>query len=322
MAGMIRDIQCGMDVARMAELGRFDKEFLAYGFLGVEGHERYYYISGDGGSVYKMAAEKLLAQQWVTPVTQLLWRRTVPSGMDQTFNQETKVALAKKIQTSYTEYLLEAMQQLNELPADDRALELLRTLQHHLEGTFDRDKLNYFQALLQQTRIARKITAVQYEDLCHWLEKIFRQMENDLIVEEQYERIFGGFCYQTSAGCWAIYINAEPVHVYETWEKHVQAGEYVFPIFWKKYWFSTMSEGRLLRERFKKDYIQLLEDPFGKTILNVQLLPSIIASTTYQDWLEIVNQRGSKEDQIAMLLMGGYWQINANKKELLVYEKR
>lgn len=309
MARLIRDVQCGMDVARMAELGRYDKEFLAYGFLWLENGERHYYISGDGATTYQMAAEKLRDQQWVTPVMQLLWRRTVPSGMDQTFNQETKVALAKKIQASYTSQLVEALQQLNEATANDSALDALTMLQDKLEGTFDRDKLNYFRALWEQTRIARKITAVHYNAMLHWLEKNFKQMENDIVVEEQYERTFGGFYYQTEAGSWNIYINAEPVHVYETWAKHLQEGRSVFPVFWKKYWFAAMSEGRTLRERFKNDYVQLLKNTFGETIFQIQQLPSVVDASLYQQCLETITHQGTEDDRAALLLMGGYWDV-------------
>ena len=31
MSRLLRDIQCGVDVGRMAELGKFDKEFTVYG---------------------------------------------------------------------------------------------------------------------------------------------------------------------------------------------------------------------------------------------------------------------------------------------------
>ncbi|MEE0510651.1 MAG: hypothetical protein UDG94_05420 [Peptococcaceae bacterium] len=310
MGGVIRDIQCGMDVARMAELGRYDKEFLAYGFSWLEDKETYYFISGDGVATYKMAAKKLMAQQWITPVTQILSRRSVPSGKDQKFNQETKVALAKKIQASHTSSLLIAMNQLNEAVADDRALSYLQVLQSQLEGTFDRDKLNYFRALLEQTRIARKITSAHYECMVRWLEKNFKQMENDIIVEEQYERTFGGFYYQTEAGSWNTYINAEPVHVYETWEKHLQEGRCVFPIFWKKYWFAAMSEGRKLRERFKNDYVQLLKDTFGEIIFQIQQLPSIVDVSLYQHCLETIANQGSADDRATLLLMGGYWDLN------------
>lgn len=309
MAGIIRDIQCGMDVARMAELGRYDKEFLAYGFSWWENDERAYYISGEGTKIYQVLWEKLIDQKCVTPVEQLMRRCTVPSGMAQTYSQENKVALAKYLQKNYTLCLFEALQSLSETEADDRALIYLQYLQEHLEGSFDRDKLNYFRALLDQTRIAKKISEHQYELMKQWLKKTYKQMENDIVVEEQYERTLGGFYYQTKMQTWSLYINADPILVYETWEKHLKVQDVVLPIFWKRYWFAAVQEGSLLRKRFKTDYDMLLGDGFAQIFHQIKKLPSVISKKNYQLNLEKITEEGTEADRKAFLTMGAYWDI-------------
>lgn len=309
MAGVIRDIQCGMDVARMAELGRYDEEFLAYGFSWYEKEKRFYYLSNDSETCYELAHKKMLEQRCTTPIEQYLWRRPVPSGMYYEFKQQTQIALAKRLQERYTDRLFERIGHMIHVENTDSAFELLWSVKDRLEGRFHRDKLNYFQSILHAAYVAKKITSLQYEVIQKWLNNNFKQMENELIPEEQYEKAYGGFCYRTKTNNWGIYLNAQPLNVYEKWETYMKEGYLVFPIFWKKYWIASMGENKLLREKFKNDFIMVLQDHLGELMLQIKMLEPAVPSVVYEaDW-QALQKYGTVEEQNAWLIWGSHWDI-------------
>ena len=64
MAGVIRDLQCGQSVSRMAELGRFDEEFFAYGCAWYEKNEIHYFLSGNSEDAYEFAIDNMMQKKW------------------------------------------------------------------------------------------------------------------------------------------------------------------------------------------------------------------------------------------------------------------
>lgn len=315
MAGIIRDMQCGLDVARMVELGRYGEEFLVYGFSWMEDGRRYYYLSSDGMQTYRTAWQKKLAHQWTTPVESYLLRQTVPSGRRQDLYQETKLMLGKQLEKQYSCQFFSLVADTAAEKRESDAFAVLQSIQRQLEGGFDRDRLTYFQSLVESVLIAKKITTNQYEQLQRWLQKNFKQMENDIFPEEQYDKTFGGFCYRKPKGKWKVYVNAQPGDVFKEWENCMKMGMQVFPIFWKRYSFASMSEGRQLRDVFKQAYVEILEDTgFGEKMLEIKQLKPTIDESAYQYAHARLEGEGTLEEKAAFYMLGSCWDVFLESK--------
>lgn len=305
MAG-IRDFQCGLDVEKMIELGRYDQEFQVYGFSWYD-DARYYYLSGDASSTYRVAFNKMLDGCAVTPVDSLLSRRPVPSGMYQQYNQATKIEMAKRLRVKYSTAFLKKMFELSQVKHSDAGYEPLHVLQNRLEGLFDRDRLDYFRATVDMAYIAKTIDQKQRELFLSWLKKNFKQMEDEIIPEEQYSNIYGGFAYCDSKNSWGLFINADPKIVYKEHQIHRIRKDIVFPIFWKKYWFAKMQQLPLMRERFSEEYATILRDKFGETIQIILDTNSQVLSSYVKKFRNaVVENRGTIE---AVNLMFSWWNV-------------
>ena len=128
-------------------------------------------------------------------------------------------------------------------------------------------------------------------------------MEDDIIVEERYHKVYGGFYYKKSNGDINIYMNAEKSCVYEEWNQCLKKGYITFPIFWKTYWFASIEESRMLRQKFKDDMDVVLQESIGKIILKTKQLPPAISLDSYYEEIEKI------EDINALKLLGGYWDL-------------
>lgn len=310
MSGVVRDMQCSMDVGKMAELGRYAEEFIAYGFFWIDNQQRFYYLSENCMETYRFKQEKMLEQKIAFPVHSHLERRIVPSGMRQEYNQETKIILAKKIQNQYTAWFSNEVVKLIDGENTTIAFEVIAYLQNKLEGTFDRVRLNYFEAILQAAYIAKKISKEQYNIFCQWLRRNYKQMEDDIVVEEQYHRMWGGFCYRAKNGIWKLYMNAQPSNVYEQWERKMMSGYLVLPIFWKRYWFSSVTEGQKLKDIFKREFIAMLQDDFGECALKIKTMTPAIDKEKFQEMYREIAQKDNREEMDAFILLGQLWDLN------------
>ena len=260
MACGVRDFQCSQEVEIMDKLGFIDEEFTAYGCAWREQGTVFYFLSGRQEEAQKFSLKKMKEQIWTTPVEQFMQRLSVPSGLYEELNQKTKVLLAKKMQLMYTSRLFDCIERVCSLERQGSAYEILCTLQEQLEGLFDRDKLNYFAAIVESTYIAGKLTAEQYTALQKWLTANFKQMEDDIVVEERYQRRIGGFYYRKPDDSLNLYVNAKEQFVYQQANVYMQKGYQVLPIFWKTYWSNTMENGKVAREQFQKDLQIVLAD--------------------------------------------------------------
>lgn len=308
MNGIIRDEHCGTNVAKMAELGAYDEEFLAYGFSWYDNATRYYFVSSDSHAVYRFAFQKMLEQQLVSPVEHILHRQAVPSGMKQAFQQQTKIRLAKQLQKHYSLDFFKKLTPLHKTTPNDSAVPILENLQHRLEGTFDNDQLHYFEALLHRACISKKITEERYRVFAQWLIKNYKQMEDDIVVEERYHQTMGGFCYKKPDGqSWNVMVNAQAGVVYEEWMQHLKKREIVTPIFWKEYWYPALHDIRTIRQTFKVALEQLMEGPCGQTFLEMNQLPAVVEESACQKIAAELQQHATKEEQEAFLLLRAYW---------------
>lgn len=306
MACGVRDFQCSQEVEIMDKLGFIDEEFTAYGCAWREQGTVFYFLSGSQEEV-KIFSEKNERAIWTTPVEQFMQRLSVPSGLYEELNQKTKVLLAKKMQLMYTSRLFDCIERVCSLERQGSAYEILCTLQEQLEGLFDRDKLNYFAAIVESTYIAGKLTAEQYTALQKWLTANFKQMEDDIVVEERYQRRIGGFYYRKPDDSLNLYVNAKEQFVYQQANVYMQKGYQVLPIFWKTYWSNTMENGKVAREQFQKDLQIVLADGILERVLEIKALPSVVPEQVYCQVAQNLQKEGTHFEQEAWKQLGAYW---------------
>ena len=198
MSRLPRDIQCGMDVGRMAELGKFDKEFTVYGCAYWQNGEAYYPLSNKAESIYRFCEAGRLPNILTTAVMSYTVTTSVPSGTCDDIWQTVQWQLARKLAAEYADGYLELLSQLAAAAATDAAWPILQHVQQLLEGRFQRDQLTLFARLAEDCLAAKYLTTAAYQQLQQWLAFNWRQMEDDVLLKDSHGRTLHGFAYRQS----------------------------------------------------------------------------------------------------------------------------
>ena len=262
-----RDMQAIKDVGEMQDLGRFDKEFTMFGCCCLQKGQVQYVISDYPDKLYSYRQDQLKKGRCPSPVICLQEILPVPSGLQEVIAQTIKRKLAKKLRELYPKSFLESMEDYNGISANNAASELLWVLKDKLDGTYDHKKLQIFEGLLQMAYVGKVLSADNYQALNEWLFKTRKDMEDDVVVKDIYERTFYGAVYRKSNGQLTYLVNALPERIYENTYKLEQQGIFVSPIFKKTFWYNyeyTLLQARHDFEQnlqciYTEEYMQLVE---------------------------------------------------------------
>lgn len=310
--GSIRDQQCSADIAKMAELGRFDDEITVYGTVWLAEGQRRYYLTTDSEAAYRFVREKLLQGLYPVPVTCSRYRVPVLAGRAAEDQQKAKIALGKKLQKQYPAAFLAEAAALAQVPRDDQALAPLQAAQEWLTGRFQREELLSFRALAEEAYIAKKLTDQTYQELCQWQAHCLSQLEDDVMTRERYSREYSGFYYwpsQETSNKARLYLDGQPQLVYEKQDLLRAQGCRLTPILRKTYWLGSMSENKLSRARFQQEAEKLWHSPLGTAVEALAALPPAVDASAIRSQLAALAQQERWTERQALKIWAALWNV-------------
>lgn len=275
MTTLPRDIQCSQDVGRMAALGKFDREFTVHGCAYRQNGETFYRIYEQADALYHYCETSDLRGLCTTLPQSHTLRTGVPSGTEDTLWQEIKWQLARALMADYPDDYLDLLNKLSALPAVNTALPLLQQWQEQLEGRFERPWLQLFDSLVDYCCAAKLLTAKSYHTLKQWLALNWRQMEDDVLLKDIYERTLHGIAYLCD-GALQYKIDAQYANLYRKRQQLLAQGLLVTPIYSQTYWFQAFSELADVKKQFLLLLQQLLP-PCLTFLERLKQQPSFIA---------------------------------------------
>lgn len=289
-AGKTRDAQCAEDVGKMAGLGYFEEEFVFFGCAYWENGHIKYRISGKDTAIYDFVEKAVLEGVYPTPVNNVLQRQLVPSGELEATKQKYKILLAKNMRTAYPRLFFETLQHFVEIPSNDSAYALLEEMRDSLEGRFNEEQLHLFEGLVHTAFEAKVLTEHSHHYFKQWLVKVRTQMEDDVIVKENFSRTFFGFAYEKD-GQLEYFYNAQKAASAERKAQLERQGFLVTPLFVKTYWMDALAK----LSDTKEAYIECLERVFDKdyfeTLKTIKSLPSVIEQDAFNEALGVITKQ-------------------------------
>lgn len=302
---MPRDIRCAESVGEMARLGKFDREFTVYGCAYQEKNEILYRISEHEETIYRFCEKSRLNGVYPTAVLSHTQRTGVPSGMEAAIWQEEQWNLAHLLQESFSDGFLNLLQQLHDKPSANGAYKMLQQWQERLEGRFRRDWLQVFDCYAEYCFMAKKLDKESYAQLKQWSAYNWKQMEDDIIIKDIYERTLHGILYEVDGGLQGDY-DAQYATVYRKQQQLISQGILVTPVYSKTCWFRTFTDFSKIKEQYVVHMRELLE-PCISFMRQVAELPSFISVEEFAEIYTKVKAQGTQAEVDTLNLYGHRW---------------
>ena len=307
-----RDLQVAEDFSKMAELGYLDKEFTMYGAAFWQGDKRHYIVTGDLDKLYDFDGRCLEEQIYLTPLLTLTKVCPVPSGCDDDIARTVKVDLAKKLSDVYSDGFFAAAADLSQAAeATDAARGAFDAWQEQLEGIFAEEKLQLFEGLARYAFSRRILTEETYRGYQYWLRQTRREMEDDVVVKDLFERTFYGYAQWTSGQKPRYITNANKGSVYRKWRQAQLDGQEVTPIFAKTYWYNYTYTVNDARDAFKAAIQTILGPDYLALAQKLTGLASALPAQTYHELARTVSSQCLPEAQQAFAALGRHWGVKA-----------
>ena len=200
------DLQAGVDFETALKLGCFYKEFMYYAVA----------YSTPKGIACRISAKERTMQQFVyksleeglypTPIKQHIQRLAAPSGQESSIKIKVKKEAARKIFDLYNETYFQCLSKLTAVAASDDALPLLLKWQEQLEGIYDKELLDLFQGLIYTALESKVLSMPYYLELMRWIDRIYRELESDIIPKKQYKKTMSAFAYTKDKIAWNYFL--------------------------------------------------------------------------------------------------------------------
>jgi len=290
-----RDIRVGSDVAKMAALGKFEDEFAVYAISYLKDGKVWHRVSEDAMELWCFAEESRKENVYPTVVCDWVNRTLVPSGQRDDYMLNTKIMMAKKMKQAYSEEYLVKLNDFANLPNTNDAYALLKERQDQLLGCFDREALNLFEGLVECAFEAKKLQMSSYRELKNWLDHIYQQMEDDIVIKKNFSRTFYGIGYIEANGQKKYIVNAKQTIIYSERNRLRREGKLVTPIWQKTYWYFQQPNLAEVRKEFL-DYVKsCYNEDYWMILLKIREYPSAIAKEEYDLWLIELKKLGIQE---------------------------
>ena len=257
LSGELRDVECGLDYARLYELGCFDREFVVYGVCYWQNGSTHYLVSENPEKIYKFVNASMLDECYCSDVLKRVVQHNVASGTEDIVKKEIMLDMAKELHEQYGASYFEKMRSWIEKIPSDAAYGMLLQQQDTLQGCFDRIKIELFEQLCYQALEHKTLTRARYDEFQRWIKHIYKQMEDDIIEKDKFKRDFAGFAYKESKQI-KFFFDANIVNVWEKKFEKKKNGYFVTPILCHQYWISAINKIPQIRQKFKdmlKTYI-------------------------------------------------------------------
>lgn len=294
-----RDVNCALDVDRMAKMGKFPVDFHVYGCAYEENGEILYRISSDEEKMYEFIQSSVYEGRYPTAMDTLTHTQTVLSDQYEEIMEQVKYTLARTLRQQY-QALFPLLRPFAALPPNNAACAMLESMVESLEGCFDERALQLLEGAIDLAFSAKVLTWDSERALMHWLEKQRVQMQDDPVAQDKFGRTFYGFGYEAANGTLSYYCDAQKVNVYEKHQALNMQGLVVLPIFHEDYWFSSRSQLSGIKKAFRQELAQYHNEAYLTFVKELRALPGVVSKEKLDTAIDTLQMNG--EDAAATML--------------------
>lgn len=306
--GISRDEICAQRIGFIAELGGMEEEITVYGCCYLDHGKIKYRVSNQTDDIYRFVLQAIDEDLFPTPIQSLTIRQIIAAGDRDEVLYQAKKKLAKNLQTLYPAEFFTTWQPFVEQRPNNEAWPVVALLQETLEGLFEADELQFYEAIMRQC-CQKKLLDEQHQIMgWQWLEKNYKQMEDDVVVKERNERTFYGILYLKADNDYGCKSNLELERVVN--EKLIleQQGVLVSPVLQKTFWYKETQQLFHLRNNFEKWMQELAENRLDVILKILAQLPSAVETASYRQLLSKAEYL-PRESQFALQWYGHIWNV-------------
>lgn len=270
-----RDDMCGMDVAKMEELGGFAEEITIIGCAYKTDKDIFYRVSDNPDEVYLFY--KNAATNGLLPTLPQFYvrRDIIPAGQRERMTIEAKLACVRQMRRDFDARFWQYFDVLAEFDAEKRLTVLFERQQQALEGRYNREALELFAVFLNDALKRRHLTAMEHRYFVSWLEENYEKMADDWMIKERYERTFYGFAYYTASTALSYQIDTMPLQLLLKQQDLRLRDFKVTPIFKKTCQYKENAALPRVRQQFAewlKDVVEKWAVPYEQAVDSLGLL--------------------------------------------------
>lgn len=264
-----RDDMCGIDVARMAELGGFAEEITIIGCVYKQDGDVLYRVTDDPDEAYRFYQDA--AREGLLPTLPQIYvrREIIPAGQRERMTDEAKRSCAREMQRAFDARFWQLFDALAETAATDSAHDVLADARASLEGRYAREALDLFSVFLDEALARHRLAPASYARFSSWAEENYEKMADDWIVKEQYERTFYGFASYKDPASLNVRVDTAPFNLLQKQQEMRRQGVAATPIFRKTVQYKESSAVAKVRRDFQdwlKETIKRFALPFETAI--------------------------------------------------------
>lgn len=302
---ILRDVRCSDDVGQMAELGKFDKEFTVYGYACRVDGTTYYRISQHENVVSKLCDKRRIQGYFPTLITSHTQRTGVPSGMEADIWQEEQWNLGFQLETQYRDEFLEQLNQLGNHPAKNGAYDMLIQWKNSLEGRFQREQQIIFDMMTDTAFLSKQLTPSAYDELMQWSAYNWKQMEDDIIIKDIYERTLHGILYETPEGIKDVY-DAQYEVIYRKRQQLMLEGVLVSPVYSKTCWFRSFGDFSGIKKQYEETLYTLMM-PAINFMREIKKMESFLPEEEFLSVYKAIQANDTKQELETLTFYGHLW---------------
>lgn len=266
-----RDDMCGIDVARMAELGGFAEEITIIGCVYKQDGDVLYRVTDDPDEAYLFYEHA--ARNGILPTLPHIYvrREIIPAGQRERMTDEAKLTCARQMRDAFDTHFWQAFDALAASESTNSAYALLAEYRQNLEGRYAREPLDLFDVFLGEALQRHRVTPSAYQDFADWLDENYEKMADDWIVKEQNERTFYGFASYKDPNTLNMRVDTAPFNLMQKQQEMRQQGFVVTPIFKKTVQYKESAALPKVRRQFQdwlKETVQRLAVPFEQALVS------------------------------------------------------
>lgn len=271
-----RDMQASSAVAVMAQLGRFETEFLIYGTAVQENdHKIYYYATTNQEKLYQCIEKARFEERYFMPMIRYIKRLKVPADLEEVWLAKTKIELIQQMKHQY-EFFLPRMEPLFRREPTDQALGLLEQYQEAIDGYFDDTLLQLFEGLVNMSYEGKILSRQSFLNLKKWHDKIRHQMHDDPVCVDSITREFYGFVFVDKHGKRNTVFDAQKMNVVEMQQEKMIRGYLTGPIMKKQYAFKQFGDMPKIHQQYSDWLLSAQSESYFQMIAQLKKMPGVV----------------------------------------------
>lgn len=304
-----RDEIMAEDVAAMAALGKFEREFTVFGCAFWHVGEMVLALSEDAEKIYDWIYDVANADKFVTGIHKASLRSLVPAGTEEYLLEQARHKLITTLRTTYSKEYFQLLEKINAVAPTDQAADLLQDLCYQLDGVCSKEQLMLFRGFVEKAWQRKVIKPSTYYKLLTWVRWTERDLNAFPERTDKYEKIFYGFAYCKPETLIRVFLDGNKVNAYEKMEERRVEGYSVSNLVEKTCWYNNSYNIIDAKRDCESYFNKIFDDTYKRTLLLLEQMESPLQRDIYVDALAWYSKSGKNDIVQALERQGKIWKL-------------